>query len=125
MPDHQWAMICEGIKVQSPNKISLIGVTDTIYVKALPYNPPEIKVVSFIIGEIGEKFTYNIEIFDPDGEKADETIEAKLELIESGHTFENTVTGVIFHKPGQHLFRVFLNDHLVQTIPLNIKLIVH
>ena len=68
MAECDWIILCDYAFLAARNKVSLIGIFDTIYARELPIRHDRPHVAMSIVGEPGESVQAKLEIIGPSGQ---------------------------------------------------------
>jgi uncharacterized protein DUF6941 len=121
-PTLDYAIVCDDVRFEVGDKISLMGVFDAINVQSFPTVHPRLSVVAAWAGLRGEAIS-EIELVDPSGSLIGRLGVANLrETGEKKGARHIAVTyNVPFKTPGIHAIKIYLNKELVRTIPFPIR----
>jgi hypothetical protein len=115
-----YQIMCDDVRLEIGNKLSLMGIFQEIYVQKLPVVLPKIAIVTQWRGQ--GNYSSEVRILSPD----------RVVIIASSPTttfqipqngYANNITFFInlhFERPGDYIVQTYLNTHLYaeRTIPL-------
>lgn len=120
-----FAHLCDYALISNDGKLSLIGITDTLFVPALPFNYPSFAIafqIELNHAEINREFPMRLDIMGPDGEVL-LRMEAKGAVqgtprVGTNTRFGQVVTaqGVQFKTEGPHSVNIWLDGRPEQPI---------
>jgi len=121
-PDLEYAVVCDDVRFEVGDRISLMGLFDSINAQTFPTVHPRLSVVVAWAGLVGEAQS-EIMLFDPAGGVLGRLGVAKLkETGEKKGARHIAVTyNVTFRTPGVHQVRIYLDKELVRSIPLPVR----
>lgn len=118
-----YAVVCDDVRFEVSDRISLMGLFDAIVVQNFPASHPRLAVVAAWLGFRGEARS-EIELVDPNG-----TVLGKLGVANLKETGEKKGArhiaisfNVTFKVAGIHAVKIYLNRELVRSIPLPVRL---
>jgi hypothetical protein len=122
-PELDYAVVCDDVRFEVGDRISLMGLFDAIAVQSFPTTHPRLAVVVAWAGLRGEAKS-EIDLVDPTGTTLGKLGVANLK--ESGEkkgARHIAVTyNVPFRGPGTHQVKIYLNGELIRSIPLPVRL---
>jgi hypothetical protein len=121
-PALDYAVVCDDVRFEVIDKISLMGLFDAISVQSFPTVHPRLYVVAAWTGLRGEAVS-EIELVDPRG-----TVIGRLGVANLKETAEKKGArhiavsyNVPFNAPGIYEIRIYLNRDLVRSIPFPVR----
>lgn len=113
-----YTLLCDDVRLEMGNKISLMGVFQNIMVERLPVSIIKFAVVNHWRGE-GQHET-EVRIMSPNKETLVVTSQAtQLELATGGFTDNvSFFVNVVFQNPGTYWIQTFANSILLEEVPL-------
>lgn len=122
-PELDYAVVCDDVRFEVGERISLMGLFDAIALQHFPTTHPRLAVVAAWLGLRGEAQS-EIELVDPTG-----TVLGKLGVANLKETGEKKGArhiavsyNVPFKTPGIHQVRIYLNKELIRSIALPVRL---
>lgn len=121
-PTLEYAVVCDDIRFEMADKISLMGLFDSINVQSFPTVHPRLSVVAAWAGLRGEAVS-EIHLVDPSGNVIGRLGVAHLkETGEKKGARHIAVTyNVPFQTPGTHEIKIYLNSELIRSIPFPVR----
>jgi hypothetical protein len=121
-PTLDYAVVCDDIRFEMADKISLMGLFDSINVQSFPTVHPRLSVVAAWVGLQGEAIS-EIRLVDPSGSVIGRLGVAHLkETGEKKGARHIAVTyNVPFKAPGTHEIKIYLNSELMRSIPFPVR----
>jgi hypothetical protein len=118
----EYAIICDDVRFEMGDKISLMGVFDAITVPNFPTLQSRLAVVAAWGGLRGEAIS-KIDLVDPSGSLIGQLGIANIkETGEKRGARHIAVTyNVPFKTPGVHEIRIYLNGELIRSLPLPVR----
>lgn len=121
-PNLIYAHICEDIRMELGDKVSLMGLFDSILAKEFPAIHPRLAVVAAWGGAIGE-FKSQILLVAPAESHITDLGSANIRLANEKHTHRHI--GIHYNwkipAPGIYEVRILLDGDLVRTLPLPVE----
>ena len=113
-----YTLLCDDVRLEMGNKISLMGVFQNIMVERLPISIIKFAVVNHWRGE-GYHQT-EVRIMAPDKENLIVTSQpTQLELATGGFTDNvSFFVNVVFQQPGTYWVQTLANSNLLEEVPL-------
>lgn len=120
-PNLDWAIVCDDVRSEVGEKISLMGLFDTIWTQAFPTFHPRLAVVASWGGGPGD-FKSEILLASPTGEVIQPMGVAPIKLVKGKSARHIAITlNVQFKTEGIHQVKVLLNNSLYRSIPLPVQ----
>lgn len=113
-----YTLLCDDVRLEMGNKISLMGVFQNIMVERLPVSIIKFAVVNHWRGD-GQHQT-EVRIMSPNREALIVTSQpTQLELAQGGFTDNvSFFVNVVFQNPGTYWVQTFANSILLEEVPL-------
>jgi len=117
-----YAVVCDDVRFEVGDKISLMGVFDSINVQSFPTVHPRLAVVAAWAGLRGEAQS-EIQLVDPSGSLLANMGVANLKETgeKKGARHIAVTLNVPFKTPGTYEVRIYLDRQLAKSIPLPIR----
>ncbi|MHB0885607.1 MAG: DUF6941 family protein [Bacillota bacterium] len=113
-----YCMICEDVRFEMNNKMSLMGCFDTISLRSFPDNFG-ITIVNKWWGQEG-RFRSRTELETPTGERVT-LFENTVEIREGASAVEVIKRVFQFNSPGTYLIKVFIEGTEYASVPLFVR----
>lgn len=122
-PELDYAVVCDDVRFEVGDRISLMGLFDAIALQHFPTVHPRLAVVAAWLGLRGEAQS-EIELVDPTGIVVGKMGVANLKETgeKKGARHIAVSYNVPFKVPGIHQVRIYLNGELIRGIPLPVRL---
>lgn len=120
-PSPNFTIICDDVRQELGGKLSLMGLFENIYAAKFPAVHPRIAILTEWSGGQGE-FTAKMRIFSPDRKTIIRETTAKMTLsgVNYRHRDVSVHLNVELKTPGTYWVENFLDDELMNSIPLNV-----
>jgi Family of unknown function (DUF6941) len=127
-------LVADFANVDALGKLNIIGAFNRIFVREFPAKHALLYVVIRLaveLGEFGKERNLSIILYDEDSGERWKSGELKFSVAppEGGHSVDFhpivAIQNLEFEKPGRYEFRVFVNDDLKGTIPLDVAKLEH
>lgn len=120
-PSLIYALICEDVRLEVNDKVSLMGLFDAIYAERFPAIHPRLAIVAGWTGAIGE-FKSEILFASPDGSEVLPLGTVNFKLLDETKTHRHVAISFNLNlkTPGVYQARILLDGTLMRTIPLNV-----
>ena len=120
-PSLNFTLICDDVRQEMGGKLSLMGLFENIYAPKFPAVHPRIAVLTEWSGGQGE-FGIKMRILAPDGKTVIRETNSKMTLngVNYKHRDVSLHLNVEFKTPGTCWVENYLDDELINSIPLNI-----
>jgi hypothetical protein len=121
-PALDYAVVCDDIRFEVTDKISLMGLFDAISVQSFPTVHPRLSVVAAWLALRGEAIS-EIELVDPSGTLIGQLGVANIKETadKKGARHIAVSYNVPFKTPGIYEIRIYLNRELVRSIPFPVR----
>ncbi|MDD5541861.1 MAG: hypothetical protein PHX83_01650 [Acidobacteriia bacterium] len=119
----EYSLLCDDVRVELGNKLSLMGLFRNIYFYALPSTMLKFAVINHWTGS--GQYTSEVKILSPDRSKIVAQAQAAPFVIEP-QGFADNITifaNVTFDREGPHHLQVYVNGVMIREIDLLISLI--
>jgi len=115
-----YSLLCDDIRLEVGNKLSVMGMFQNIYLQALPSTIIKFALLNRWEGD-GEHTT-EIKIISPDRTKIiANTAPSPFSLTPGGFADNVTIfSNVVFSDEGSHVIQIYLNGIMVRELYLNI-----
>ncbi|MEW5976702.1 MAG: hypothetical protein AB1898_12940 [Acidobacteriota bacterium] len=125
-PSHahlEYSILCDDVRLEAGNKLSLMGIFANIYFPSLPSNVLKFALLNHWVGN-GDHIT-EIKIVSPDRSQIVASVPPSQFAISPGGFADNVTifTNVVFHQEGTHFIHVYLDQILVREIFLHVTVI--
>lgn len=119
----EYSLLCDDVRVELGNKLSLMGLFRNVYFYALPASLLKFALINHWTGE-GE-YTSEVKILSPDRSKVVAQAQAAPFRIEPNGFADNITifANVSFETVGDYPLQVYLNGVMVKETSLNVTLI--
>lgn len=120
-PNLVYAHICDDVRFETGDKVSLMGLFDRIFAPNFPAMHPRFVVIAAWSGAAGE-FSSEILLEGPDG-RVQSLGSAKFELPNEKRTHHHIAVNLNWRidSPGIHQVRIKLDSTLVKSLPLTVE----
>jgi len=120
-PSLNFTIICDDIRQEMGGKLSLMGLFENIYAQKFPAVHPRIAILSEWSGGQGE-FGIKMRIMAPEGKTVIRETKSKMTLngVNYKHRDVSLHLNVEFKTAGTYWVENFLDDELINSIPLNV-----
>jgi len=122
------AVVADYANITREGKLNILGIFDVIHAQSFPMSHPQMQLVMRFeadIAEAGKTKKLEIKLMDDDGKNLFE-LNGGFTLGQ-GQAGETMVTNQIltinmmkFEKPGNHEFKILINDELKAEVPLKV-----
>jgi hypothetical protein len=121
-PTLDYAIVCDDVRFEVGDKISLMGVFDAISVQSFPTVHPRLSVVVAWAGLRGEAVS-EIHLVDPSGIGSGRLGVANIRETtgKKGARHISVNYNVPFKTPGTYEIKIYLNGQLVRSIPFPVR----
>lgn len=117
-----YSILCDDVRLEAGNKISLMGVFQNVYVPKFPAGVIKFAVVNHWEGR-GE-FQTEVRILDPGGKQTARSAPAPFTIANPGPADNITFfTNVSFAEPGTYTLQIFLSGELVRETTFIVRAI--
>jgi hypothetical protein len=122
MPTLDWIIICDDVRAEVGDKISLMGLFDMIWVQSFPALHPRLAIVASWSGLKGDSKS-KIEIVSENGELVQPEAVAPLKAPPQGNSARHITISfnVQFKSEGIYQVRVSLNNDSYRSVPLPVR----
>jgi hypothetical protein len=119
----EYSLLCDDVRVELGNKLSLMGLFRNIYFYALPSTLLKFAVINHWTGR--GQYSSEVKILSPDRSKIIAQAQAAPFVIERDGFADNITifANVTFETEGPHRLQVYLNSVMVREIDLTITLV--
>lgn len=119
----EFSLLCDDVRVELGNKLSLMGLFRNIYFYALPSTLLKFAVINHWTGS--GQYTSEVKILSPDRNKIVTQAQAAPFVIErDGYADNITIfANVTFEREGPHRLQVYLNGVMVKEMDLIVGLV--
>lgn len=120
-PSLHFTIICDDIRQETGGKISLMGLFENIYATKFPVIHPRLVIISEWIEGKGE-FDVKTQILSTDRKTVVRQSLTKIKLNEVNFRHRNVSIhlNINFDSPGTYWIENFLDDELINSIPLRV-----
>src|SRR5512143_3855797 len=120
-PSLSFTIICDDIRQEMGGKLSLMGLFENIYAQKFPAVHPRIAILSEWSGGQRE-FGIKMRIMAPEGKTVIRETKSKMTLngVNYKHRDVSLHLNVEFKAPGTYWVENYLDDELINSIPLNV-----
>ncbi len=121
-PNLDFAIICDDVRIEEQNKISLMGLFGTIFADKTPATHPKFAVVTTWVGAAGT-FKVEINIVSPDGKHSERIVTTSFKLLDEKKP-QRTLTFVHNWKAptfGTYEVQIVLDGKIVRSLPLMVS----
>ncbi len=120
-PSLNFTIICDDIRQEMGGKLSLMGLFENIYAPKFPAVHPRIAILTEWSGGQGE-FGIKMRIVSPEGKTVIRETKSKMTLngVNYKHRDVSLHLNVEFKTPGTYWVENYLDDELINSIPLNV-----
>ncbi|MEC4675662.1 MAG: hypothetical protein VST72_01890 [Nitrospirota bacterium] len=120
-PSLHFTIICDDIRQETGGKISLMGLFENIYATKFPVIHPRLAIISEWIEGKGE-FDVKTQILSTDRKTVVRQSLTKIKLNEVNFRHRNVSIhlNINFDSPGTYWIENFLDDELINSIPLRV-----
>jgi len=120
-PSLNFTIICDDVRQEMGGKLSLMGLFENIYAPKFPAVHPRIAILTEWSGAQGE-FGIKMRILAPDGKTVIRETKSKMTLngVNYKHRDVSLHLNVEFKTPGTYWVENYLDDELINSIPLNV-----
>jgi hypothetical protein len=110
MADIDWVILSElSIVEQGTSKLSILGISEGVHVKRLPFLLPKLCVNLRLVGDADERARIGLTLIAPDGSvMANADGQATFGPVGAGMTYIS-FRGIAFNQTGLHEIRISLN----------------
>ena len=115
-----YSLLCDDIRLEAGNKLSLMGIFQNVYFQSLPATILKFALLNHWVGA-GEHST-EIRIISPDRNRLLlQTVPSNFTL-EGGGFADNVTffTNVVFAEEGPHVVQIYLNQIMLKEIYFNV-----
>ena len=122
MPLIKYAHICEYARVDAGGTVTIIGIFDAIHVQACPVRFPLMHVITNLLGQKGEEFTFSTRIAAPDGNLVQvvQPVRIRFEQDNSRISQINGYLGSVFPVFGEYTVEILIDEMVVYSLPFQI-----
>ncbi len=115
-----YSLLCDDIRLEAGNKLSLMGIFQNVYFQSLPATILKFALLNHWVGA-GEHST-TIKIISPDRSKLLLQTTPSNFSLEPGGFADNVTffTNVVFVEEGPHIVQVYLNEIMVREVYFNV-----
>jgi hypothetical protein len=115
-----YSLLCDDIRLEAGNKLSLMGIFQNVYFHSLPATILKFALLNHWIGR-GEHTT-EIKIVSPDRSKLMLQTSPSSFSLDPGGFADNVTffTNVVFTEEGPHIIQIYLNQIMVREIYFNV-----
>ncbi len=119
----EYSLLCDDVRVELGNKLSLMGLFRNIYFYALPASLLKFAVVNHWTGQ--GQYTSEVKILSPDRGKIVAQAQAAPFVIEANGFADNITifANVTFEREGNYYLQVYLNGVMVREMSLIVSLV--
>jgi len=126
MIELNFAHLCDYASLSEGGKVNILGIFSNINVSNFPYKHSQMYiVVNIFVGKSG-KYRQTVKLIKKDApEQIKEVSELNIEAKNMGNVgFINKLDNIVFEKPGEYEFQIYINDSIksIKTIPLSLIL---
>lgn len=117
-----YSLLCDDIRLEAGNKLSLMGIFQNVYFQSLPSTILKFALLNHWVGN-GEHTT-EIKIVSPDRSRLVLQTAPSTFTLDSGGFADNVTffTNVYFAEEGPHIIQIYLNQIMVREVTLNVVL---
>lgn len=117
-PHLSYTLLCDDVRIEMGNKISLMGVFQNIMVEQLPVSLMKFGVLNHWMGHGSHKT--EVRILSPDRSIVIVASQAAPIELGDGGTADNIsfFVNVVFQAAGTYWVQTLANDHVVEEVPL-------
>lgn len=110
-PHLDWIIVCDDVRAEVGDKISLMGLFDTIYSQVFPAVHPRLAIVASWSGVPGD-YQSTIEIVSPTGELVQPAAVGPMKIPGHGKVARHVVVSlnVPFKSEGDHQIKISLDE---------------
>ena len=121
-PSLNLAVLCDDVRFEMGDKISLMGLFENILVQNLPSVHPRFTVVAIWTGGRGE-FKSEFQLFDPNGNLMQSLGVAPFKMGAgiTNHRHIAYAFNLTFQRHGPYRIKVLLDGSVVKSVPLTIQ----
>jgi len=115
-----YSLLCDDIRLEAGNKLSLMGIFQSVYFQSLPATILKFALLNHWVGT-GEHTT-EIKIVSPDRSRLVlQTAPSTFSLDPGGYADNVTFfTNVFFAEEGPHIIQIYLNQIMVREVTLHV-----
>ena len=119
----EFSLLCDDVRVELGNKLSLMGLFRNIYFYSLPSTLLKFAVVNHWTGE--GQYTSEVKVLSPDRAKVVTQAQASPFKIEPNGFADNITifANVTFEVEGNYFLQVYLNGVMIKEISLTVALV--
>jgi hypothetical protein len=120
-PSLNFTIICDDVRQEMGGKLSLMGLFENIYAQKFPAVHPRMAILTEWSGGQGE-FAIKMRVLAPDGKTVIRETKSKMTLggVNYKHRDVSLHLNVEFKAPGTYWVENYLDDELINSIPLNV-----
>ena len=121
-PTLDYAIVCDDVRYEVGDKISLMGVFDSIKLQSFPTVHPRLSVVAAWM-DVHGVVKSEIQLVDPSGNLLRQLGVASLEQkgFRKGARHIAVALNVPFKAPGIYQIKIYLDDMVVRSIPIPVE----
>lgn len=119
----EYSLLCDDVRVELGNKLSLMGLFRNIYFYSLPSSLLKFAVINHWSGE--GQYTSEVKILSPDRTTVVAQAQAAPFVLEA-QGFADNITifaNVSFETEGNYYLQIYLNSVMVKELPLTVSVI--
>jgi hypothetical protein len=115
-----YSLLCDDIRLEAGNKLSLMGIFQSVYFQSLPSTILKFALLNHWVGA-GEHNT-EIKIVSPDRSRLVLQTTPSIFSLDPGGYADNVTffTNVFFAEEGPHIVQIYLNQIMVREVILNV-----
>ena len=112
-----YSIICDDVRIEMGNKLSLMGVFENIFMPAFPSVLLKFAIVNHWVG-VGQ-FETHVKVLAPDRKEVVVSSPSKFSIENNGYADNVTFfTNVSFGRSGAHIIQIYIDGELVAERPL-------
>lgn len=112
-----YSIICDDVRIEMGNKLSLMGVFENIFMPAFPSVLLKFAIVNHWVG-VGQ-FETHVKVLAPDRKEVVVSSPSKFSIENNGYADNVTFfTNVSFGRAGAHIIQIYIDSQLVAERPL-------
>lgn len=112
-----YSIICDDVRIEMGNKLSLMGVFENIFMPAFPSTLLKFSIVNHWVG-VGN-FETHVKVLAPDRKEIVVSSPSKFTIENNGYADNVTFfSNVTFDRAGSHIVQIYLDNQLAAERPL-------
>ena len=112
-----YSIICDDVRIEMGNKLSLMGIFENIFFQAFPSALLKFAIVNHWVGN--GQFETHVKILAPDRKELVLSAPSKFVIESNGYADNVTFfTNVSFDRSGTHLVQIYIDGNIAAERPL-------